>query len=175
MVNAVEGIEPNFGLEGVNLMFQTEALHQGKLDALEKKQDALNLRLSALKDYLKKCYNHLKSDSKVPVNLSSMKEHILKLWNEWKETLKEKDPEEYKNLKVDLEKVNFSMMTLDDIENNLIPELEKVQRHFEYQYQKIPNELRMFIELFTILVEIVKEFPKKYAEINGHINNRMAR
>ncbi|MBM3191818.1 MAG: hypothetical protein FJZ63_04120 [Chlamydiae bacterium] len=67
------------------------------------------------------------------------------------------------------------MMTLDDIENNLIPELEKVQRHFEYQYQKIPNELRMFIELFTILVEIVKEFPKKYAEINGHINNRMAR
>ncbi|MEI8301138.1 MAG: hypothetical protein WCG10_05975 [Chlamydiota bacterium] len=174
-LDAISSIESNFGLEGVNLMFKAEALHQNRLNTLESKQDDLNKKLSDLNAYVKKCYKHLKSDSKIPFDLSEIKQNVLALWNEWKESLKTKDPDEYKNLKVDLEKLDFSKMSLEDLDDKLIPELEKIQRHHEYQYQKIPNELRMFIELFTILVEILKEFPKKFAEINGHINSRMAR
>ena len=101
--------------------------------------------------------------------------HILNLWNEWKESLKERDMDEYNNLKVNLEELDFSKLTLEQLDDKLIPELEKVQRHFEFKYQKIPNELRMFIELFTILVDILKEFPKKFAEVNSHINRSSAR
>lgn len=174
-IERIEGIpdyqEPNFALEGIGLMFQAESLHQKRLQNLERKQEELNEKLSALKDHLKKCYKQLKSDSKAPVNISELKESVLSLWNEWKESLKERDMEEYHNLKVDLEKLDFSKMTLEELDDKLIPELEKVQKHFEFKYQKIPNELRLHIELFTILVEILKECPKTFAQINRHITS----
>ena len=176
MPDPVESIqsyqEPNFALEGIDLMFRAESLHQQRLERLERKQDELNEKLSALKDHLKKCYKQLKSDSKEPVNVSELKENVLTLWNEWKESLKDKDMEEYRNLKVDLEKLDFSKMSLEDLDDKLIPELEKVQKHFEFKYQKVPNELRLLIELFTILVEILKECPKSFAQINRHITSQ---
>lgn len=161
--------ESNFGLIGANLMFGAEELHQNRLQSLEDKQQTLNIKLSALKNHLKQCYNQLKSDSKDPINLDEIKESILKLWNEWRDAVKEKDPEEYKTLKTDLEKLDFSNLTKENIEKTLISELENIQRHFEFKYSQIPNQLRLFIELFTILVEILKEFPKKYSEGNSHI------
>jgi hypothetical protein len=161
----------NFGLEGVNLMFKSELLHQDRLSSLEKKQADINHKLSNLNDHLKKTYKHLKSETKHPINLTEIKENVLKLWNEWKEDLKKRDLDEYNNLKVDLEQLDFSKLTLEHLDDKLIPELEKVQKHYEFKYQKIPNELRMFIELFTILVEILKEFPKKQAELGHHAVN----
>lgn len=167
--------EYNLGLVGSDLMFKAEELHQNRLKGLEDQQDKLNRKLSALKDHLKKCYNHLKSDSKEPVNLSEIKESILNLWNEWRDYIKEKDPAEYASLKTDLEKLDFSNLTAENIEKTLISELENIQRHFEFKYSQIPNQLRLFIELFTILVEILKEFPKKFSELNGHINRNIGK
>ncbi len=174
-VNTASNADYNFGLEGVNLMYSAESLHQKRLQDLENKQQELNDKLMALKDHLKKSYKHLKSESKQPLDLTPVKEHILKMWNEWKEDLKKRDIEEYNNLKTNLEELDFSKLTLEHLDDKLIPELEKIQRHYEFKYQKIPNELRMFIELFTILVEILKEFPKKYSELNGHINRSITR
>ena len=169
------GREYNFGLEGSKLMFLAEDIHQSRLSKLEAKQEMLNHKLSNLKDHLKASYKHLKGGSKEGLDLTHVKENILNLWNEWKESLKERDMDEYNNLKVNLEQLDFSKLTLEQLDDKLIPELEKVQRHFEFKYQKIPNELRMFIELFTILVDILKEFPKKFAEVNSHINRSSAR
>lgn len=177
-VDAVQGSgskEYNFGLEGVWLMHSAEQLHHNRLNNLESKQDELNAKLGALKDHLKTSYKHLKKEGNTPLNLSHAKENILKLWNEWKEHLKEKDLDEYQNLKTNLDELDFSNLSLEQLDDKLIPELEKIQRHYEFKYQKIPNELRMFIELFTILVEILKEFPKKFAEVNNHINRSSAR
>lgn len=174
-VNSVSSNEYNFGLEGVWLMYKAEQLHHGRLNHLENKQEELNIKLGQLKDHLKASYKHLKKENAGPLDLSHVKENILKLWNEWKEHLKEKDPEEFQNLKTNLDELDFSKLSLEHLDDKLIPELEKIQRHYEFKYQKIPNELRMFIELFTILVEILKEFPKKYAEINAHINRSSAR
>jgi thymidylate synthase len=167
--------EPNLGLAGAYLMFQAESLHQTRLQDLEDKQLVLNNKLSALKNHLKECYTHLKSDSKQPLNLSEIKESILKLWNEWREAVKEKDPAEYATLKTDLERLDFSNLTAENIEKTLISELENIQRHYEFKYSQIPNQLRLFIELFTILVEILKEFPKKFAEVNSHINRNIGK
>jgi hypothetical protein len=165
----------NFGIEGVHLMYSAESLHQKRLEDLEKRQQELNDKLMALKDHLRKSYKHLKSDNKEPLDLSHVKQNILNLWNEWKEDLKTRDIDEYNNLKTNLEELDFSHLNLEHLDDKLIPELEKIQRHFEFKYQKIPNELRMFIELFTILVEILKEFPKKYSELNSHINRSVTR
>jgi hypothetical protein len=163
------------GRIGADLMFGAEKLHQNRLRKLEDQQADLNMKLSALKDYLKQCYNHLKSDSKEPLNLSEIKDNVLKLWNEWRDYVKEKDPAEYASLKTDLERLDFSNLTADNIEKTIISELENIQRHFEFKYSQIPNQLRLFIELFTILVEILKELPKKAAELNGHINRNVGR
>lgn len=165
----------SFGLEGVNLMYQAETVHHQRIQDLDKKQQELNDKLMAIKDHLKRSYKHMKTDGKELLDLSDVKHHIIKLWNEWKEDLKNRDPDEYNNLKTNLDDLDFSKLTLEHLDDKLIPELEKVQRHFEFKYQKIPNELRMFIELFTILVEILKEFPKKYSELNSHINRSIAR
>lgn len=174
----------NFGLEGVSLMYGAEQLHHKKLSDLDEKQEKLEAKLTALKNHLARCYKHLKEQQadknnkdkkKLPIDLSEIKESVMSLWNEWKDHLKKTDLEEYKSLKVDLDKLDFSNMSLEKLEDELIPELGNIQRHHEFKYQKIPNELRLAIELFTILVEILKEFPKKYSELNGHINRSMAR
>lgn len=177
-ISALEGgnnKDYNFGLEGVWLMYEAEALHQKRLGHLEDKQEELNYKLGQLKDHLKTSYKHLKKENAGSLDLSHVKENILKLWNEWKNHLKEKDLEEFNNLKVNLDELDFSNLSLEHLDDKLIPELEKIQRHYEFKYQKIPNELRMFIELFTILVEILKEFPKKLAELNNHINRSSSR
>lgn len=174
-INPASNQDYNFGLEGVYLMYSAENLHQKRLQDLENKQQELNDKLMALKEHLKKSYKHLKADKKEPLDLTPVKENILKMWNEWKEDLKKRDIDEYNNLKTNLEDLDFSKLSLEHLDDKLIPELEKIQRHYEFKYQKIPNELRMFIELFTILVEILKEFPKKYSELNGHINRSSSR
>lgn len=174
-ISSVTEKEPNFGLEGVYLMYSAEEMHHKKLSGLEARQQDLNLKLSHLKTHLEKSHKHLKSESKVPLDLSATKESVLKLWNEWRDFLKTSDLEEYKSLSIDLENLDFSKLTLEHLEDQLIPELEKIRSHFEFKYQKIPNELRLHMELFTIMVEILKEFPKKFAEANGHINRNIAR
>ena len=70
----------NFGLEGVHLMYSAESLHQKRLMDLENKQQELNDKLMALKEHLKKSYKHLKSESKEPLDLSSVKAKILQMW-----------------------------------------------------------------------------------------------
>jgi len=174
-ISSVDQREPNFGLEGVYLMYSAEELHHNRLSDLEARQQDLNLKLAHLKTYLEKCHKHLKSDSKEPLDISAAKEATLKLWNEWRAFLKEKDLDEYKSLSTDLEKLDFSKLTLEHLEDQLIPELEKIRSHFEFKYQKIPNELRLHMELFTIMVEILKEFPKKFAESISHTNRNIAR
>lgn len=155
------------GYEGVLLMHKTEQLHQKRLLDLDAKQQAISNKLSVIKDELKRCYRLIKNNPENPaegINLSEHKDSIIKLWEEWKAELKESDPEEYNNLTLELDKLDFSKLSLEMLDDKLVPELEKIQRHHEFKYQQIPNELRMFIELFTILVEILKELPKKYAE-----------
>lgn len=167
--------EPNLGLEGVWLMNSAENTHQGRLKRLEEKQMALHHKLNALKDHLRRAYKPIKEDSKELADLSQYKQEIIQLWNEWKEDLKNTDFEEYKNLKVDLDKLDFSKLSLSHLSDELIPELEKIQNYHTLKYEKIPTELRMFIELFTILVEILKELPKKFAESNAHINRNIGK
>ena len=159
------------GREGVRLMEKTEELHQSRLLKLDEKQRELSQKLSHIKDELKRCYRILKNNPEEPengVDILNHKDEILKLWEEWKAELKETDPEEFRSLTVELDKLDFSKLSIEQLDDVLIPELEKIQRFHEFKYQQIPNELRMFIELFTILVEILKEFPKKFAESMSH-------
>lgn len=179
MVDAVENIssyqEPNFGLEGVYLMYAAETQHHKKLMDLEERQQSLNTKLSHIKTHSEKCHKHLKKDTDDRLNFEATKTTILNLWNEWREYLEKKDPEEYKNLTNDLNKLDFSNLTKENIDDVLLPELDKMRNYFEFKYQKIPNELRLHMELFTIMVEILKEFPKKFAEVNSHTNRNIAR
>lgn len=175
VVENVSNTEANFGLEGVYLMYSAEALHHQRLTDLETRQQELNLKLSHLKTHIERCHKYLKSDAKTPLDLSAAKEAILKLWNEWRDFLKEKDFSEYQSLTTELDKLDFSNLSQEHIDEKLIPELERIRNHFEFKYQKIPNELRLHMELFTVMVEILKEFPKKFAEVNGHINRNIAR
>lgn len=167
--------EYNTGYEGVKLMLSAESLHQNRLLKLDRKQQEISHTLSEIKDHLKKCYRHIKNGDKEIVDISSSKGAILKLWEEWKAALKEKDLDEYNSLTLELDKMDFSNLSIEVLDDKLIPELEKIQRFHEYKYQQIPNELRMFIELFTILVEILKEIPKKHAEVISHISRSTTR
>jgi hypothetical protein len=167
--------EPNFGLAGVDLMYAAEKQHHDRLTKLEELQQSLNTKLTHIKTHAEKSHKFLKKDTEDPLDFEATKTTILNLWNEWREYLEKKDPEEYKNLTNDLNKLDFSNLTKENIDDVLLPELDKMRNYFEFKYQKIPNELRLHMELFTIMVEILKEFPKKFAEVNSHTNRNIAR
>ncbi|MCH9631418.1 MAG: hypothetical protein S4CHLAM37_14410 [Chlamydiia bacterium] len=177
--SSFNGMNYNPGLEGVFLMHKSEELHQNRLLKLDRKQQEISHTLTELKDHLKRCYRELKKPAadgeERTVDLSEYKDQIMQLWNEWKEELKKKDLDEYKSLSNVLDQLDFSKLSIEQLDDKLIPELEKIQRFHEFKYQQIPNELRMFIELFTILVEILKEIPKKFAEVNSHISRNATR
>lgn len=166
--------EYQMAAEGINLLFGVEAIHNKRLQTLQDKQIDLNHRLSHIKQLLKETYNKLKENPDKSFSFNHLKEDILKLWSEWKEDLKTSNLEEYKSLTVELDKLDFEHMTLKELDDKLIPELEKIQRHFEFKFQKIPNELRLFIELFAIIVDILKEVPKRQDEMLTHINRKLA-
>ncbi|PCI95189.1 hypothetical protein COB11_02850 [Candidatus Aerophobetes bacterium] len=177
--NSCNGMLYNPGLEGVYLLQKVEKQHQSRLLNLDRKQQEISHTLTELKDHLKRCYRELKKpevDGEVrTIDLSKYKDQIMQLWNEWKVELKNKDLDEYKSLSDVLNQLDFSKLSIEELDDKLIPELEKIQRFHEFKYQQIPNELRMFIELFTILVEILKEIPKKFAEVNSHISRNSTR
>lgn len=167
--------DQNFALHAIDLMFRAEDLHNNRLADLDKQHTSLSEKLSAVKDHLQKAYKHIRSGSKDSLNLEEVKEQVISLWEEWKEELKNSDLEEYHNLKTDLNELDFSELSLEKLEEKLIPELEKIQRHHEFKFQQIPSKLRMYLELFSILVEILKEIPKKQDEVQGHMNRNAVR
>lgn len=167
--------DQNFALHAVDLLYGAENLHNKRLSDLDKDHLELSEKISAIKNYLQQGYKHIKSGSDQPLNLAQAKDQILALWNEWKEELKKTNLDEYHNLKIDLDTLDFSQMDLDTLDEKLIPELEKIQRHHEFKFQQIPSKLRMFIELFSILVEILKEIPKRQDEMTSHFNRNAVR
>lgn len=167
--------DQNFSLHAIGLLNGAEALHNQRIQDLNEKHGCLNEKISALKAHLEKCYNHVKKGSKENLDLSSAKGSIIDLWNEWKEELKTTNSKEYNHIKKDLESIDFSNLDIDKIYDEIIPELEKIQRHHEFKFTQIPSTLRLFIELFSILVEILKEIPKKQDELLTHTNQKMSR
>lgn len=165
----------NFALDAIDLMFGAENIHNNRLADLDKQHTALSEKISAIKSHLEEIYNHMKSGSEEPLNLEDAKTSILALWEEWREELKASDLSEFQSLKVELDKLDFSDIHLTTLEKELIPELEKIQRHHEFKFQQIPSKLRMFLELFSILVEILKEVPKKEDEAKSLMNKNSTR
>ncbi len=167
--------DQNFALDAIDLLCRTEDLHNSRLRDLDSEHATLNEKISALKDYLQKAYKHIKSGSDESLDLSEAKEQILALWEEWKEELKNSDTGEYHDLSKDISQLDFSNLDLETLDDVLIRELEKIQRHHEFKFGQIPSKLRMYIELFSILVEILKEIPKKQDEVTSHMNRNSAR
>lgn len=169
--SSIENINQQYhpGWEGVKLLLGVENAHKKNLLSLDSQQQDISFTLGEIKDHLKRCEKHVKSDAK-SADLNMHKENILKLWNDWREELKTKNSKELNDMSRQLENLDFKNISLDDIDNIVIPELEKVRRHHEHKYGQIPNQLRLFIELFTITVEILKDVPKKFQEVNSHIS-----